>query len=203
MPSEEGGAGGSEIVKLCLGCARRCAALALPGRTREGARPRGARARRRRPACSWARASLAGTSAVRPAAARGSLRARGASPELCGAPGAGRGARAEAGARREAGGAPPAPAPGRGAPPRHRYSKPSTSPERYSPRLGGLCILRSHHWGWRRPTHSRTCRSRRAVISAPGFRADGSPTAEGARRSSRTAGVPGWNNTSFSQRGCN
>ncbi|XP_072822451.1 uncharacterized protein [Vicugna pacos] len=44
MPSEEGGAGGSEIVKLCLGCARRCAALALPGRTREGARPRGARA---------------------------------------------------------------------------------------------------------------------------------------------------------------
>lgn len=31
MPSEEGGARGSEIVKLCLGCARRRAALAFPG----------------------------------------------------------------------------------------------------------------------------------------------------------------------------
>lgn len=43
MPSEDGGA----IVKLCLACARRRAALALPGaRAREGgARPRGARAR--------------------------------------------------------------------------------------------------------------------------------------------------------------
>ncbi|XP_033073451.1 uncharacterized protein LOC117087422 [Trachypithecus francoisi] len=30
MPSEEGGARGSEIVKLCLGCARRRAVLALP-----------------------------------------------------------------------------------------------------------------------------------------------------------------------------
>ncbi|XP_021792489.1 uncharacterized protein LOC103883767 [Papio anubis] len=43
MPSEEGGARGSEIVKLCLGCARRRAVLAFPW-----ARARGLRVSRER-----------------------------------------------------------------------------------------------------------------------------------------------------------
>lgn len=65
------GARGSEIVKLCLGCARRRAALALPGAcAREGVRvPGGARARRAPVSRVLVRrAPRASAGAVRPAA---------------------------------------------------------------------------------------------------------------------------------------
>lgn len=170
MPREEGGARGSEIVKLCLGCARRRAALALPGaraRERGGARPRararaspvriGARVAERRALGARTRRSRgadgprlhAGSAAAAPSrssASRGRGRVCARESERSGWVGAARG---PAGG---GGGAARSSSQGRGALARHGYSKPSTSRKRSFLRLGGFCILSSHRWGWRRPT---------------------------------------------------
>ncbi|XP_055247464.1 uncharacterized protein [Gorilla gorilla gorilla] len=186
MPSEEGGARGSEIVKLCLGCARRRAVLALPW-----ARARRVRVSRERVRAAASRvlvcarvpgAALPSYAQLRcaPPPARGSARAAWPLrlPGVLPAGGAGgcvrEKARGAAGwerreSRREGGGeaggrgAPRSSSQGRGAPARHGYSNPSTSRKRYFLRLGGFCILSSHRWGWRRPT---------IVILPPGQLAD-------------------------------
>ncbi|XP_070440013.1 uncharacterized protein [Equus przewalskii] len=136
---------------LSRACAGR-AALALPGRAghpraRSPARPRAPRA-------PEPRAPRAGSGAERPAAGpRLPARPAAAAPSRSSGPSRERGrvrVRGLGGGGRE--GARRSSSPGRGAPARHGFSKPSTSRKRDFLRLGGLCILSSHRWGWRRAT---------------------------------------------------